>query len=189
MSRFAHSWKAGLATAVALSTVLVAGQIAGAAETPKARAGALQAIVDCRKIADGAERLACFDTASAQLDAAEKAGDVVVVDRAQVKEAERSAFGFNFKMPSFLTGGGGEGGAPKAAPMESLETTIVSARKGPDGKWIFRLPDDAVWIQIDNDEIIRAPKAGSKVEITRGMVGNYFLSVDGQRSVRAKRQN
>ncbi|MES2033016.1 MAG: hypothetical protein V4466_02475, partial [Pseudomonadota bacterium] len=73
----------------------------------------------------------------------------------------RSAFGFNFKMPSFLTGGGD--GAVKVEPMESLEATLVSARKGPDGKWIFRLPDDAVWIQIDNDEILKAPKAGSKV--------------------------
>lgn len=187
MSRFAHSWKTGLAMAGALSAALVAGQIASAAETPKVRAGALQTIVDCRKIADGVARLACFDAASAQLDAAEKAGDVVVLDRAQVKEAERSAFGFNFKMPSFLTGGGD--GSVKVEPMESLEATLVSARKGPDGKWIFRLPDDAVWVQIDNDEIIRAPKAGSKVEIKRGMVGNYFLSVDGQRSVRAKRQN
>ncbi|MES2033015.1 MAG: hypothetical protein V4466_02470, partial [Pseudomonadota bacterium] len=87
MSGFAHSWKTGVAIAGAISAALVAGQIASAADAPKSRAGALQAVVDCRAVTDGTARLACFDAAAAQLDAAEKSGAVVVLDRAQVKEA------------------------------------------------------------------------------------------------------
>lgn len=164
--------------------VLAAGQIASAQSPAKARAGALQAVVDCRKLTDGAERLACFDKAAAQLDAAERAGDVVVVDRAQVQEAQRSAFGFNIRMPSFLSGGGGS----KGEAIDTLESTIDSASQGSDGKWTFELPDGAIWKQTDNENI-RNPRHGSKITIRKAAMGSYFLSVDGQRSVRAKRQN
>lgn len=185
MSRIAHSWKSGVAVMAAASIAALAGGHAAAAASPaKARAGALQAVVDCRKLTDGAARLDCFDKAAAQLDAAEQAGDVVVVDRAQVQEAQRSAFGFNFRMPSFMTGGDGGG---KSADLETLESTIDSARQ-VDGKWIFRLADGAVWNQTDNEHV-RNVRAGAKVTIRKGAIGSYFLSVDGQKSVRAKRQN
>jgi len=170
--------------AMAGIAALAAGQMAGAASPAKVRAGALQAVVDCRKLTDGAARLDCFDKAAAQLDAAEQSGAVVVVDRAQVQEAQRSAFGFNFRMPSFMTGGDSSG---KSAELESLESTIDSARQ-INGKWTFKLADGAIWSQTDN-EYIRNVRADAKVTIRKGAVGSYFLSVDGQTSVRAKRQN
>jgi len=184
--------KSGLAIVAAAGiTAIAVGQIASAASPAKVRAGALQAVVDCRKLTDGAERLACFDAAAAKLDAAEQAGDVVVVDRAQVKEAQRAAFGFNFKMPSFLGGGGGDDDKAevRSAELDTLDTTAQSVRVGPDRKWIFRLPDGAIWMQTDTEVIARAPKAGSRIEIRKGTMGGYFLSVDGQKAVRAKRQN
>lgn len=187
MSKFAHNWKSGLAAVAGMTMVVAAGQ-AAAAQDAKPRAGALQAVVDCRKITGATERLACFDAAAAKLDAAEQSGAVVVVDRAQVDEAQRAAFGFNFRMPSFLTSGGGKDGDAKAEAIDTLESTVDSARQGSDGKWTIRLPDGAIWIQTDN-EVIRAPRAGSKVSIRKGAMSGYFLSVDGQKSMRAKRQN
>jgi hypothetical protein len=197
MSTLARDLKspALLAAVVATALSAAAGSGAMAADSPKARAAALQALVDCRTIADPTRRLGCYDAAAGRLEAAEASGDVVVVDRAQVQEAQRAAFGFNFRMPSFLTGGGstdvakapdGEVRAPEV--IDTLESTIATARK-LNGRWIIRLPDGAVWVQTDDTILVRDPKPGAKVSIKRGAMGGYFLSVDGQRSMRAKREN
>ncbi len=59
------------------------------------RAQALQDLARCRTITDDQARLACFDKAAATFDEAEKAGDIVVVDKAQAGEVKRQAFGLN----------------------------------------------------------------------------------------------
>lgn len=189
MSSFAHSWKTSLAvTAGAAAIIAMTVQPANAADAPKKRAAQLQAIVDCRTVADAAQRLACYDGAVAGLDAAEKAGDVVVVDREQVKEAQRAAFGFNFRMPSFMSGGGGGESGAAEEKFDTLDSTIATVRQ-VGGKWTFTLPDGAIWQQTDSEVIARTPKVGSKVSIRKGAAGGFFISIDGQRSVRAKRQN
>ena len=62
------------------------------------RAKELQQLIDCRKIADPTQRLACFDQAASSLDQAEAKGDIVVVNREQARKVRRQAFGFT--MPS-----------------------------------------------------------------------------------------
>lgn len=191
MSTLARDLKSPALLAAVTATVLAVAAGAMAAESPKARATALQALVDCRAIADPGQRLTCYDAAAGGLEAAEAAGDVVVVDRAQVQEAQRAAFGFNFRMPAFLTGGGGGGdsdAAKRGTVLDTLETTATEARQ-VNGKWYIVLADGAIWRQTDNEPVNRAPKPGSKVTIKRASLGSYFLSVDGQRSIRAKRDN
>jgi len=192
MSTLARDLKSPALLAAVAVTVLATAAGAMAADSPKARASALQALVDCRTIGDPTQRLGCYDAAAGRLEAAEAAGDVVVVDRAQVQEAQRAAFGFNFRMPSFLTGGDAakdaQGEARASEAIDSLESTVASARK-LNGRWIIRLPDGAVWVQTDDTAVVREPKPGSKVSIKRGAMGGYFLSLDGQRSMRAKRDN
>ena len=51
---------------------------------------------------------------------AEAKGDVVIVDREQVKQARQAAFGFNFRLPGFMT----QGEQPEA--LSRLTTTIAS---------------------------------------------------------------
>lgn len=190
MSTPVHGYKSRRLLASAAGLALVCAGAALAADSPKPRAAALQALVECRKLADPAQRLSCYDTAAGGLEAAEAAGDVVVVDRAQVQEAQRAAFGFNFRMPAFLTGGGGDGGEAekRGVLLETLETTAVEARQ-VNGKWYIVLADGAIWRQTDNEVINSPPRAGSKITIKRAAMGSYFLSVGGQRSVRAKRDN
>lgn len=185
MSTFAHLSKSRVAALSGAALAVLAVLPAVAADSPKTRAPALQAVVDCRKLSDAAERLACYDKATAGLEAAEAAGDVVVVDREQVREAQRSAFGFNFRMPSFMTGGGG---GAKGEVLETLDSEVASARQ-VGGKWRIVLPDGAVWNQTDNEILSRPPTQGSKVAIRKGAMGGYFLSVDGQKSFRTKREN
>lgn len=189
MSTPVHGYKSRRLLASAAGLALVCAGAALAADAAKPRAPALQALVECRKLADPAQRLTCYDAAASGLETAEAAGDVVVVDRAQVQEAQRAAFGFNFRMPAFLTGGGDGGDAAKRGTvLETLETTATEARQ-VNGKWYIVLADGAVWRQTDNEPINNPPKAGSKVTIKRAAMGSYFLSVGGQRSVRAKRDN
>lgn len=172
---------------VALAAGAVALTFAGvglAADAPLGRATQLQAVVDCRKLADPAERLDCYDAATASLDAAEKAGEVVVVDRAQVQEARRAAFGFNFQMPSFMTPRD-----EKPEEMDRITATVASARQDAHGKWVIKLTDGAVWRQIDDKKIFKDPRAGSTVEIRTATMGSFFMKVDGQKQMRVHREN
>lgn len=180
--------------AVAAATLAISFN-ATAAEPPKVRAAALKALMDCRGLSDPTQRLGCYDAAAGQFEAAEASGEVVVVDRAQVKEVQRATFGFNFQIPSFLSVAAARdaSGAPDedsrvAEVIDSLESTVASFRK-LNGRWIIRLPDGAVWAQTDDTILVRDPKPGSKIVIKRGAMGSYFLSVDGQRSMRARREN
>lgn len=182
MSSLALRHRSGIVLAAG-AALLVMGSPALAAEGIPGRAAPLQAVVDCRKLPDPTERLACYDAATATLDAAEKAGDVVVVDRAQVREARRAAFGFDFKMPAFMTAG------EKPEEMDRLTATVDSARMGADGKWVIKLTDGAVWRQIDTKRMFKDPKHGSTVEIRTATMGSFFMKVDGQMQIRVHRDN
>ena len=174
-------------TRIALAAGAAALAFAGvgmAADAPLGRATQLQAVVDCRKLADPAERLACYDAATASLDAAEKAGDVVVVDRAQVQEARRATFGFNFQMPSFMTPRD-----EKPEEVDRITATVASARQDAHGKWVIKLRDGAVWRQIDDKQIFEDPHPGSTVEIRTATMGSFFMKVDGQKQMRVHRDN
>jgi hypothetical protein len=168
---------------VAGAAALTFAGVGLAADGPTGRAAQLQGVIDCRKVAGPTERLACYDAATATLDAAEKAGEVVVVDRAQVREARRAAFGFNFQMPAFMT---------RDAPPEELDritATVDSARMDASGKWVIKLTDGAVWRQIDTKRIFKDPHHGSTVEIRTAALGSYFMKVDGQMQMRVRRDN
>jgi hypothetical protein len=177
---------ATLKTAVklGLAMALMAAMTAQAAsDKPPGRAAVLQSVVDCRKLTDDAARLACYDAATSKLDEAEKSGDVVVVDKAQVREARKAAFGFNFRMPAFMTAG------EKPEELEKLTAVVASARKDPVGKWIIKLEDGAVWRQIDTAVLSNDPKKGSKVEIRTASLGSYFMKVDNNMQMRVHRDN
>ncbi|MFA7263210.1 MAG: hypothetical protein WC068_09325 [Caulobacter sp.] len=182
MSSLALRRKVGIALAAGAAALTLAsgGQ---AADAPKGRAAQLQAVVDCRQQADPTARLACYDAATASLDAAEKAGDVVVVDRAQVREARRAAFGFNFAMPAFMT--------RDAEPdeLDRITATVDSARQDASGKWVIKLSDGAVWRQIDTKRIFKDPRHGSTVEIRSASMGSFFMKIDGQMQMRVRRDN
>ena len=165
--------------ALAAALAMLAG--AQAAQAQDKRAAAFQSVMDCRKLTDSAARLACFDAAAATMDQAEKAGDIVVVDRDQARAARRQAFGFSLPSLSMF-----ERGVAKEE-VENLAAVAKRAYRGGDNKWRVELEDGAVWAQTDNEPLPRGAKAGSKVEIRTASLGSYFMKVDGQRAVRATR--
>ena len=157
--------------------------VAAQATQASGRAIILERLTACRVITESADRLACFDRESAVLDQAERAGDVVVVDREQVRVARRALFGFS--LPSLAVFERGE--APEQ--IETLTTTVASARQvGGRGPWLFELENGAVWRQIDDETLGTRPTPGSAVVIRSGAFGSYLLSVNGARSLRVRRE-
>ena len=171
-----------------MAAALVAMSGAAAAKQPRpaqplpGRPEAFDALVKCRAIAEDAARLHCFDEASAALQAATERHDVVIVDRAQVRQAKRSLFGID--LPHISLFGGGD----KGDEVTQIDGVIASASQAGAGRWVIHLEDGSVWAQIDDNPISIWPKAGQKVLIKRAALGSYMMRVNGQPGVRAKRQ-
>jgi len=171
---------ANIIVATALMGLVSQAGAAAAQDKPPERAAALKAVTDCRQITEPTSRLACFDQTTAALDAAESRGEVVVVDKAQMKDARRAAFGFTFKMPEFMTRG------VETEEVGRLEATVAEAYQS-GGKWVITLDDGAVWRQIDATRLRKDPKAGSKAEIKTAMMGSFMMKIDGQLAMRVHR--
>lgn len=130
---------------------------------------------------DSAARLACYDEATRALDEAERSGEVTVVDRNQVREARNRLFGFSVDSLGIFDRSG-------QTRVEALETTLQSARQQGRGEWVFSLADGSVWRQIDSERLSNTPREGQPVRIREAAMGSYLLSVNGARSVRARRE-
>lgn len=167
-----------IAALVALVAVPAAAQTASGA-----RVGSFDELVRCRAIGEASARLACFDAAAARLDQAEKAGDVVVVDRAQVREARKSAFGFDFDGFKLF-----ERGDKPETRLEDVTLTAERASRTSDGRWMFVTTDGQVWRQVDKEPLNGGAKKGSKLEVRTAALGSYFMNVDGQRALRVRRE-
>lgn len=168
--------------AVLIAAAALAGAPALAQGKPQARAATLQKLADCRKVADSAARLACYDDAAAEIETAEAKGDIVVVDREQARTVRRQAFGFS--MPSIALFERGE----KPEEVDTVTAKVASASVNGAGKWVIELEDGAVWVQVDANEVPLTPKAGDPVRIRRASLGSYLMSVKNQRAFRARRQ-
>ena len=165
-----------------LAGPLVAPLVAKAAEPPKSGTPAvLKALFDCRAITTDAERLACYDAAVGQVNKAEKTGEVIIVDRQEARAARRQAFGLDLSALSILDR------SEEKTEVDRVIGEVVSARRGGDGRWTVVLADGAVWKQVDDQSLSKDPKKGSKVEIRKASIGSYFMNVDGQRAMRARR--
>ncbi|MFN3523385.1 MAG: hypothetical protein ACK4YQ_14155 [Phenylobacterium sp.] len=172
------SWmRAGAAAAVAAGL----GFGPAAAQPAATRAEIFQRLIDCRKLGDDAQRLACYDAQAAAVDQAEAKGDIVVVDRQQADQVRRQAFGFT--LPSLSLFDRGE--APEK--IDSVTGVVKSARMGGDGKWVVELQDGAVWAQTDSERLMRDPAPGMEAKIRRAAMGSYMMNLGGQRAVRARR--
>lgn len=139
-------------------------------------------VVECRAVAPAAERLACYDAASAALARAQDAKQITIVSSADVREARRGLFGFS--TPRIRLFSGRKHGAADEEVNE-ITSTITGYRTGQRG-YVFTLSDGAVWAQTEGD-FLREPKNNQEIEIKRGAFGSYFARVQGGRAVRVKR--
>jgi hypothetical protein len=146
-----------------------------------------EALVRCRAVAEDAARLRCFDGAAAALEQAAARRDVVVVDRAQVRESRRRLFGLTIpRLPVF--GGGGDGREDEDE-VSTVEGVIASADQNDLGQWYIRLREGGLWVQTDHNLMALPPRAGQPVTINRGMMGSFMMRVGRQPGIRVRRQN
>lgn len=149
----------------------------------EARPPIFEELVNCRTIADPTERLACYDTKVAAMDEAEKKDELVLADKASMKEARRGLFGFSIpKLKIF----GNEG---KEEEKFELVAKIDSAYQASPGKWTIMLDDGARWVQIDSQVMRKNPGRGMEIKIREAAMGSYFANIDGQRAIRMRRVN
>jgi hypothetical protein len=160
---------------------------AGAAHAEKTndRPELFRKLIDCRAIADNVQRLACYDAQVGALDVAEQKKDLVVVDRAQMKETRKSLFGFTLpRLGIFGSGGDKE---IKADDISEIDSLVESARPIAGGNWSIKLANDAgTWETLN--ALDAAPKGGDKVHIKKAMMGSYLGSIGNfNRGVRFRR--
>lgn len=168
------------------SKILFVGCVALAATANAAPKRSLPPVVQdltaCRAQADDAARLKCYDEAAAALVRAADSGEVVVVDRDDVRKTRRSLFGFNVpKLPFF------SGDDSASDQQDEITAKIAGAHEIGNGKFSIRLEDGAVWETTEAKAAVRSPRAGNEVTIKRGSLGGFFLTIKGQRTLRARR--
>lgn len=167
---------------VVLATLSAAPVLAQQRAAPLSRPELLNRLIDCRGMQDAAQRLACYDAAASALDTAERQGDVVVIDRAQIGETRRQLFGFQLPSISLFE---------RDATVEqinAIETTLTRASQIGEGQWVFTLADGGVWRQIDSDRVRFENRSGEPVRVRRALMGSYLLTVGDSRAVRVRRQ-
>lgn len=171
---------------VNLSTVFAAVILSGIGtaqakdKNPPPRPQAWQEVVKCKALTETAARLACYDEQVGKLEQAAASGDVVMADKAAVRDAKKGLFGF--KLPSFGIFGGDDDNE-----VESLEGNIATARTFGYGAWRITLVDGSVWEQTDDERLVFDPGKGNKVRIYKGALGTFKMNIDGQRAIKVRR--
>ena len=138
-----------------------------------------QAVLDCKAVSDATARLTCYDKAVSAMDTARATNDLVVTDRATVREAKKGLFGLALPSLKLFSGG-------KDEEVTEIESKIATFRMASDGFPVFTLSDGARWKQTEGRNTY--PKAGSSIRIRKASLGSYMANVDGQPGVRVVRQ-
>ncbi len=168
-------WQLSLATAFASAA-------ANAEETrTPLPSQSFQDLLNCRQIADPQLRLVCFDSQAALVAAANDRRDIIVTDKGEIRKTRRKLFGFSMPASTLLSDDGDNEDANR------LDSSVTSARRNRDGGWIVQIADGGTWEQIDSKILALSPKAGQKVIITKGALGSFFMSIDGQAALKMRR--
>ncbi|OXE36720.1 MAG: hypothetical protein CGW95_06015 [Phenylobacterium zucineum] len=175
--------RAGFSLSVPLLIMSIAvPEIGAAKEISPDRAAVFKDLLNCRNKSDPTERLACYDTAATRFETATTQGDVVVVDREQIRSIKRQSFGLT--LPSFAIFSGGN----RTEEIDTrIELILDHPQTGEDGHLQFVFEDGAVWRQFDDGEIFPRPRKGMSAVITRGAVGGFFLSLEGKPGFKVQR--
>ncbi len=104
------------------------------------------AMLACRKLTDGAARLACYDAIPAE---------------ARPAAAAVQAFGLEQKKPE--------------EPVRAIESTIAGDVSGWGPTTLFTLANGQVWKVVDGSAADFAPVSNPPVKIVRSMFGAMFL--------------
>jgi hypothetical protein len=165
----------------AVTGLIAAASLAGDSKNPElARPKLFDDVVACKNIENPQQRLACYDEKVTALDEAAKKEDIILTDKAAVKEAKRGLFGFD--IPKIRIFGSGE-------DVEEIEAVVKSVSATRAGILSIVLEDGARWQQVDTKILNREPRPGAKARIRKATMGSYLVNFDGGPAIRMKRVN
>ena len=136
---------------------------AGAALSAGAALADDAAILKCRSLNDTAQRLACYDAIPVGARPASPPASAT----APAVAPER-----NFGLRPVVK-------KPKDTEPASIRSSVVGRFEGWAPGTIFTLANGQVWKVTDDTDAVLPIMQDPKVEITRGLMGAYFLQVDG----------
>ena len=139
----------------------------------------LDSLRECRAIEDNAARLACYDRAVSDVIALQDEGEITVVDKEDIRETRRGLFGFS--LPKLGVFGASDDDADK-----NLQSTITRLRRLHGDNWEIEIAEGSVW-QASNTPRRFKPKVGASVELEKAAMSSYWLRVDGNLGVKARR--
>jgi hypothetical protein len=126
------------------------------------------AILKCRSLPDTASRLACYD--AIPVGAAPVAAAPAPASAAAAAPAASPEQGFGLRPV-----------VKKQQDVEpsSIRSSVVGRFDGWGPGTIFRLANGQVWKVTDDTDAVLPIVQNPNVEITRGLIGAYFLQVEG----------
>lgn len=136
-------------------------------------------IYQCKSITDSKARLACYDDSVGRLEAAEKAGDIVTIDKEAAESIERDSFGF--KMPNLTKLGlfKGDGDKPKKAKFETVVLPIKSMRIRGNRKFArFTLENGQVWDQTYETRKLKLADGENVLVIRKAALGSFLARIN-----------
>lgn len=176
-----RAYRISAALGIAAGTIALAATAAGAKDPPPQPQAYLD-LLQCKTISDPAARLACYDAQTAKLEQSTAKGDVVLTDRASLKQARKGLFGF--RLPTLGLFGGGDDDKDE---IQSIEGAVAQARTFGYGSWRITLADGSTWEQTDDQRLIFDPAKGDKVKIYKAALGTFRMNIAGQRAIKVRR--
>lgn len=142
----------------------------------------------CATLEADAERLACYDTAVGRLKAAEDAGEVATVTRAEVEQVQKESFGFS--IPSLPKLALPKLGSDKSdsAELAQIEFAVTKIKPNAYKKLTVTLENGQVWQQTDSDSVYYSKKKPPKTAVVKSSrFGGFKMKLDGGTAFRVKR--
>lgn len=150
-----------------------------------------EALYACATETDDTVRLACFDTAVANLKAAENAGEVRTVDVSSIKQIERDSFGFSLPSLTEIFRRDESGKELLSQEVEEVILPIASISVNRvTRKATITLENGQVWEQVDSEELSRSKvRKGKEAKIRKASLGSYLMTINGGAGIRVRRVN
>lgn len=136
----------------------------------------LRELLACRHIAPSAARLTCFDRTSAALalSPASSPAQAPRLAAPAMKAALDPHRTFGLPSATIVKREASAAGV-RVKDLAHITARVVRMSQAPDGGAIFDLDNGQVWRQLDPDGTDMYTQAGATVEISRGVLGSYWL--------------
>lgn len=164
------NWRYGLAGS--LATLMLNQSVA--AQTAST---AIQGVVACRAIAGSAARLQCYDRSTKALSDAQGSGELIALDRKNVRETKTRAFGL--RAPRSTSP------ADPFGSLQQIDAPIVGVTRSGYDRLQIAVKDNGIWETLE--PLNFPPDVGKIIRITRNNFGGFRASIGKGKTILVKR--